>query len=832
MEQDGSDVDLSDDDLDPLTAEQCRTKLLLLLEERKRKNRLEERLVLKMRNLNDQLAEKRDQVEGLQRTLETEQAKVENEVRTRRAERQKRLSEMDVRIRQYLTEVLFRSKQQPKALANKEGGAEQDQQLAKPASAGGSSANLSMILVSYFKPGTSERCDLRYRVNETTSVRQLRYDSCKYWQLDGDEFVVRTSVGSKVQGDMMVHEIFKDGEIAQVFLLPRIMNNTVVSEAEKKSILPKTGKLGRKSASLEEGAMLAGIGATGEQELRKCGGGSLMVKIAELKPSEYLARIRFRDILVYLLLALMWAWLWLSNQRWPGQSFAIVEDMARVLVHDDFYQINSTAQALVWWQRSYSRFLSPPFTQYNLPFGFLRLRQQKVQYTTCPSPILSLGEALLAGRNCTDDSAPETSGMLSEGLYAYWNHVDSHGRIKGGNYGRGPTPPYMYTSDGKLYTLQGSSGESFDSSGYLVDYNLMEDAPLVATSIEQDILAFHQNNWLDARTRLITWSVTVYNPHYDLFLSLDYILETPPGGQALARIQVMPFRPNNRETDQENMEAATFHIRLLCALYVLFSVIPMEVAARERVYKAGGKYLITLMGIADQMIVLTTFVAYFWQLVLFGQDATVDVMRDGKTQFQHFAQDAERYRVAFEVDGLLVIFLMVRLSRYLAISRRIYLLWKALDRLARRFFYLMAVNVMLLIFWTFLGNTLFGRMYNDEHWHSIRISLISVFRLYRGDGRFLWMPDLRQSLQRDTSFYVAASCYAVCFYGSLVLLLQKTFVALAIESFALIKLSYDPRSQANWNRERIFRWVLPDLVYNMGATLVERLEQKLSQDKT
>eukprot|EP00392_Amoebophrya_sp_AT5.2_P011331 g11408.t1 len=523
----------------------------------------------------------------------------------------------------------------------------------------------------------------------------------------------------------------------------------------RKSILPKTGKLNRNALSAADSrALLATIGVTGEQELRKCGGASLLVKIAEQKPSE----IRLRDILVYVVLGLMWGYLSWSGGRWPGYAYAFTDDLRRVLKHEDFYKVNTTAQGLIWWQRSYARFLSPPFSEFNVGYGYLRMRQQKVEFSemgaspSCPSFVAQLGETILGARNCTDDSKTER-GLVSPELEQYWLRPDAAGRTKVGNYGRGVSLPYAYgyaDGDGSLNALTAGSGRSYSGDGYSVDYNLLADNPAeVAVSIEEDVVAFSEFRWLDERTRLITWSVTVYNAHYDLettqrcvplsglFASVDYILETPPGGRALPTIHVLPFRPNTKETGKESTEAVTFHVRLLCALYILAGVIPMEIAARERVYKAGGKYLITLLGIADQVIVLCTITAYFWQLVSFGQELTVDVMRPGKAAFRHFSDYGERYRQAFELDGVMLMFLSLRLSRYLTLSRRIYLLWRALDRITKRFAFVLGVTLLLLVFWTYVGMLLLGRMYGDPHFQDLRTSFLSVFRLFRGDGNFL-----------------------------------------------------------------------------------------------
>ena len=70
----------------------------------------------------------------------------------------------------------------------------------------------------------------------------------------------------------------------------------------------------------------------------------------------------------------------------------------------------------------------------------------------------------------------------------------------------------------------------------MVDYDLMYDYMQVMTSIEEDIQAFNDYKWIDDRTRVITWSMTVYNIHYDLWIALDFILQIPTTGRAVPTV--------------------------------------------------------------------------------------------------------------------------------------------------------------------------------------------------------------------------------------------------------------------------------------------------------
>ena len=127
------------------------------------------------------------------------------------------------------------------------------------------------VLISYFNDpqNANVRCDLTYRVSNTT-VKELREQVIQYWNIAfPDEYILKTIGGSKVSEDLDVTECFKDGEIAHLFLVRKTPQSSIVSEAEKKAIQPKKPKVKglQQNTTISEETINA-IGPTIEEQMR------------------------------------------------------------------------------------------------------------------------------------------------------------------------------------------------------------------------------------------------------------------------------------------------------------------------------------------------------------------------------------------------------------------------------------------------------------------------------------------------------------------------------------------------------------------------------------
>lgn len=169
-------IDLQE--IEYLNLRQLRGKVDDLVAERKRKNELTSRLEAKVENLRKELAEKRETTEQLARRVKFEKRKLATEHLAKVKEEETKVADVDGRIKSMLMELMYEDGAGTTSSVGL-GGALVD------SSGTGTAAPLPLrsLMVSYFKPGTSVRCDLRFRVGASSRIDRARLDACHYWKV-------------------------------------------------------------------------------------------------------------------------------------------------------------------------------------------------------------------------------------------------------------------------------------------------------------------------------------------------------------------------------------------------------------------------------------------------------------------------------------------------------------------------------------------------------------------------------------------------------------------------------------------------------------------------
>eukprot|EP00392_Amoebophrya_sp_AT5.2_P011330 g11407.t1 len=105
------------------------------------------------------------------------------------------------------------------------------------------------------------------------------------------------------------------------------------------------------------------------------------------------------------------------------------------------------------------------------------------------------------------------------------------------------------------------------------------------------------------------------------------------------------------------------------------------------------------------------------------------------------------------------------------------------------------------------------------------------FYLSRGDGGQAVPGAAGASATGGVSFFLAALVFALSFYVSMVVLLQKAFVALIIEQFLLVKVSFDLRPVDAWDTQKIIHWAVPGIFVTAIRDITEKVQAKLAERK-
>eukprot|EP00435_Cladocopium_sp_Y103_P069952 s1096_g34.t1 len=318
-------------DIDPdeiSEVEMARQKIKQLMHEQERAADYEDRLTRKLQRLDADLASKREQVEGLQRTLNLERNKFAEdgaqrgstrEYRSEKRERETKAKTQEERIREYLTEVLYTKPKQKEKRGE---------------------FHLDTVLVSFVKPNESFRYNLAFRVDSGTTIAQLRNSACKYWGVSSEHFILRTMANNKCQDDNKVKE--RPGSPGQSGLFQARGDRAAAAgdEARERRAAFRGGAEGNSAEEQEADTLLkkalAGnrskgkprynaegveqIQKFGENYANQMGGVFFLLKLRDSKPSEHAGKINLRNILIYTALVILSGYVYMVR-RPVGEAY-------------------------------------------------------------------------------------------------------------------------------------------------------------------------------------------------------------------------------------------------------------------------------------------------------------------------------------------------------------------------------------------------------------------------------------------------------------------------------------------------------------------------------
>eukprot|EP00928_Gymnodinium_smaydae_P089589 TRINITY_DN7352_c0_g1_i2.p1 TRINITY_DN7352_c0_g1~~TRINITY_DN7352_c0_g1_i2.p1 ORF type:complete len:839 (-),score=128.42 TRINITY_DN7352_c0_g1_i2:271-2787(-) len=824
-----------EDDEDPALLEEsvasitdpevAKARIVALLNEQQRKQDYHTRLQSKLQKLDALLAQRREDVEGLQRTLQLERSKASEQASSDLRERTQKARMQEERIRDLLSDALFQKppSQDPREVAE-----------------------IDTVLVSFIRPNESVRYNLAFRLDADTTVNQLRDNACKYWGVSTDQFVLKTMGNSKCHGHLKVVDCFKHGEISQMRLEYKQSDNTEVAEAELKAIQPKASKK-RRAAGQDPRFNKDGVeriqklGENYAGYLKKMGGIYFLLKVRDHKPSEHAGKIKIHDCFFYLLLAILT--LVVYNMRRPAgeaywcaygveTAFAVRTPLApadgaywsevprfdEIRTRDDvWFWLNTTLPDVIWGVTDRNS-----LRKYNYLPGFVSVRTQSVKATcencsrweNCPGYSKGLVKQI-PGLTCNAAAIePETEDKLEfAGLRTYWEEA-----MRLNKTGiRGPAKPFVWKSakdrePQKVGSFQGKA-DTYDGSGYAVEYRMTaapEDyMPLYFSDMENLRMA----NWISRRSRAVIVSLTTYNFQYDMWVAADFLFEILPCGAVAPQKRILPFKPVSRESNADVNQIYLDVIRLIIGLYILVFVGIAERKHKTKNHKAGFLYHTSLNGIVDIGMVICLFTALIMRLVRlrYGSREYMEIVLKGTGQegFYSSFELAQVYNAIFTIDGVLFVFVMLRLLSLFRIVHAVYLLWHTFGIAMKPFAFMIAFFIPTFVGFSCLAKSIFGTSF--AAFDTIQGTMLQVYNCLAGD------LDLVPLLAWDPFW---ACLFALSFYLLVKVLVLNIYTAIVIDAFYIVRLTTTSMGEA-WTARRFLSWAVPSLCVNIFQTFTE-----------
>ncbi|CAE6943806.1 PKD2 [Symbiodinium natans] len=847
-----------DQDPDTITeVEVARQRIRQLTHEQERAEDYQGRLSRKLQKLDADLVSKREEVEGLQRSLRLERDKFAEEYKSEKRERETKATTQEERIREYLTEVLYTKPKQ----VDKKG-----------------EFNLDTVLVSFVKPNESFRYNLAFRVDSGTNVEQLRNSACKYWGVSPDSFILRTMANNKCQDDNKVKDCFKQGEIAQLRLEMKRESAEPPLEEELKAIQPKTKKRtgrpksGKPRFNAEGVEQIQKFGENYANQLKKMGGVYFLLKLRDTKPSEHSAKIKLRNLIVYATLVVLSVYVYMTRRPigdayWCAkgvQDYLLVStpmpgvdptsctgesSLDRRLCVPSFQDIQTREGMWNWlnytlpntfWSTTGEGSL-PTLASYNELLGYVSIRVQNVktpnstgstEFCVQNQQLVQAMNAMLSreGANITCYPRAVTASTQETATYAdiqtYWREavaassdLDASSKVRGiGN----PAVFRSATENKDKHGIGSIAGyvADYDASGYSVDYRMtVSNAALSLPEYRKDLSFFRENKWIDdSATRMVVVSFTTYNFDYDLWTASDFLLELPPDGDVLPSFSVKPFKPRIYETRSELTYTYVEYVRLAIGIYILIFVGWSERHHKVRNHKAGFYYHISLAGITDLGLVTCMFVTLIWRTVEFQSSSTAAYLERaqdaGRTHgFYSFREMAWNYNTIFIVDGIVMVFLMYRMITFFRLSHTVFLQWRAVGQALKMFIFFAMIIVPAFAGFVVVSTMLFGRYI--QGFSSLGLSAISSMKLVAGNLN-------PQVLNRDL---VTAVISTVALYLLLTFFLMNVFVTIFVDAYYVVRLTSTQQAE-KWDGQRIRTWALPGVCVSIFQAILSAGESE------
>lgn len=840
-EQEGN-LDESPDLID--SPEVATLRIQALRGDAKRKEEYLRRLKRKLQRLDADVAVKRDEVESLQQLLHLEKSKKDEQVQSEQKERTGKAKVQEERIRDQLSEVLYKK---PKTSGSKK------------------QSELDTVLVSFIKPGESIKYNLTFRVDDNTTVSQLRNVVCKYWGVQWDDFILKTMANSKCQRELKVKDCFKQGELAQLRLEQKHRDNTnPPSEAELKAIHRKVKKRSRgagKGARFNSDAAdrIQKFSDNFSQNLKKMGGIYFLLKIRDSKLTEHVNKIKLRDFFIYILLATLtfatyvarrpageayWAAMgirssFLREVPYPGAAVpadaysTTIPSFTDVMNRQEvWWWLNSSLPAIIWDSNNMSA------NDFNFFIGYVSIRVQSVKnpcticieadcsdcqgWRECDKNVQGLVKQLPGARCYPQEINSETQETRDlEKIRRYWEYVTSINQTE--DKIRGPTPPWKFMSadendkKGDISWLKGSQAD-YDGSGYRVDYRMKLAEPSIGVSMYlADIAEFQRTDqWITNRTKVVIVSFSTYNFDYDVWTASDFLFEFVPGGAVTTRYSVVPFRPTFGESRPELYEMYVDCVRLFIGIYILTVIGAAERYHKTKNHKAGFKYHTSLNGITDWGIAACLFCTCIWRFARFRPTDTAAYMAgiDDTTKsngFQSISGNAFDYENIMIVEGVLFTFVMYRLLSLFRLVREVYLMWRMLGEALKSLILFVCMFVPALIGFIFISQKMWGP-YLYDYTTSGR-STVELFDLIGG------RIDIDKILGLGDSIWSAV--FVFVFWILVNFLLLNAFATILVDAYYIILLTGSSPGE-KWDLQRWYKWVVPSICGNILSGLTSQ----------
>lgn len=830
MAEDGEE-DVLDEDLDVLHITACKEKKAALEAERERREECIERLQVKLKALNSELAARNEEVMTLRQ---------QNDALVLQGERESRAAPKgeadgddsptvarEHKIRRFMEEQL-KEKAQKRSARNEFGIRQFDEMelmVQKPQEEQRREMTyIDTVLITWSKgPSAELTYNLTYRVDRNMTSKKLREDACFYWGISEVEYILKTvTTNSKVQDDVTIQNCFQPNEDAHLMLVHKTPTKERPSEEELKAIRPKQGVKARKQQKTNR------EGADVKTEAKK--ESTDFAKQLEVVPGfkdfmlqrdqdvrAHLESLRLHSFCLFAVLAVATV-ASLINIRPQNSEFICHWGVMSAMTAPRaaawsanllpaFEDLTSRKELWTWLQNTVPEELlksDSRMRRSNYLPGWLEVRMQQV---APPSADV-----------CQNRGLPEPGAKCAEEVYNS-RTADTNDNLvlkdlwvnRSGTAGRSMSNPWRYVAaqDHAAYSrVLGGDGAftAFDASGFSIQYNLQGNLTETYSAFVDDMSLFRQSGWLGNEARSLQLSFSAYNGNHDYWLGIDFMVELSAAGLIFPRASAKAYKPKFTDWDW-NMLLTTDTVRLVLVLYVCtfhyFRELRYELKGqRDRAEGRCSSFTkyVSFRGAVDLTLGSVFLYVFSVRYILLGalSDDTAALARQLGITFTSEQYEADLYSSHTIAESIVLGLSLMRFLSCCRVNRHVFIIWEALSTSVRNY-----VSFMLIFWPVFLGfvvvsHSLWGAetKTNKTFWDSFSSTLMMLC----GDTTVI-------SLTSSSLPWTVT--YLVCFYLVMILLFVNSWIAVVVHTYQKTRVAagFSPKSYA-WGEEDWVKWTL------------------------
>jgi Polycystin cation channel len=414
------------------------------------------------------------------------------------------------------------------------------------------------------------------------------------------------------------------------------------------------------------------------------------------------------------------------------------------------------------------------------------------------------------GRSKQVDCPRSDLGITSSYKCFYTNVIGSEKFTD--DIGIGPESWRVYQTDtGFKNSYKGEFG-TYDSTGYVQTYNVSE---YNYTSFISTYNITIYEGWITSNTRVIFIGCNLYQPTYDMWVSVNIIIELNTNGLAYpSQFVITPLQPNLYSRSPGANVADIF--KIIFSLHIVYIYIGNVLEIKNG--KRNINYAFSFQGLMDILLVGITILSVTISLWINQNETNLFF----NNKFVDLSSISSYYKLYFNVCSMNLGFIIVRIVLFMTVNMRIYILVATIEKSAKNMISFLIIFVPILMTCAMIAQSTWG-IY-EYLYHSYTYSNISLVLISLGHWNF------EKLILQNEGWSIL---FLLFYFNFIVFFLLYAFMGVYMDAYKSIRIQQGYiDNQTTWGSKELINWLFDWLPSNIKKFLEkEKKKEKFKQEE-